>query len=225
MLPFPTVFTLDQSCEGDVLITFTGLVHSAFLRGGGACGTVRATAASSCGRCASLCAWWLCQWSWSGRPERHPAAPAPSLPPGQGSSAASASAQTHTHTHTHTHAHTLLVWITHEPPVNMDWTEAQDTNKRRLNTETDRWNIVAGWNTRTICEDEMGSASLRSSVLAKRRKRTRWEWKGKSSQRFFRFVFWRRPAAECPIWWCSTPGSIWSLGNHTPPFVFVSRRL
>lgn len=53
--------------------------------------TVTATAASSCGRCASLCAWWLCQWSWSAHPELHPAVPAPSLPPGRGSSAASAS--------------------------------------------------------------------------------------------------------------------------------------
>lgn len=129
MLPFPTVFTLDQSCEGDVLITFTGLVHSASLRGGGACGTVRATAASSCGRCASLCAWWLCQWSWSGRPERHPAAPAPSLPPGQGSSAASASAQTHTDTHTHTRSlfelHTSPQWTWTEPrrktQIKEDW--------------------------------------------------------------------------------------------------------
>lgn len=58
--------------------------------------TVRATAVFSCGRCASLCAWWLGQWSWSGRPELHPAVPARSLPLGQGSSAASASANTHT---------------------------------------------------------------------------------------------------------------------------------
>lgn len=58
--------------------------------------TVRATAVFSYGRCASLCAWWLGPWSWSGHPELHRAVPAPSLPPGQGSSAASASAQTHT---------------------------------------------------------------------------------------------------------------------------------
>lgn len=52
-----------------------------------------ATAASSCGRCASLCSWWLGRWSSSGRPEPHPAAPAPSRPPGRGSWAASASAE------------------------------------------------------------------------------------------------------------------------------------
>lgn len=52
-----------------------------------------ATAASSCGRCASLCSWWLGRWSSSARPEPHPAAPAPSRPPGPGSWAASASVQ------------------------------------------------------------------------------------------------------------------------------------
>lgn len=56
---------------------------------------VRATAVSSCGRCASLFAWWFGQWSWSGHPEPHPAVPAPFLPPGPSPSAAAASANMH----------------------------------------------------------------------------------------------------------------------------------
>lgn len=50
-----------------------------------------ATAASSCGRCASLWSWWLGRWSLSAHPEPHPAAPALSQPPGPGSLAAWAS--------------------------------------------------------------------------------------------------------------------------------------
>lgn len=80
------------------------------------CCTLRATAVSSCGRCASLCAWWLGQWSWSGRPELHPVVPALSLPPGQGSSAASASANTHTIQCLHTLIFKKV--ITRQPPVN-----------------------------------------------------------------------------------------------------------
>lgn len=80
------------------------------------CWTVRATAVSSCGRCASLCAWWLGQWSWSGRPELRPAVPALSLPPGRDSSAASASANTRSNAYTHS-----FVWvITNQPSVNAD---------------------------------------------------------------------------------------------------------
>lgn len=54
------------------------------------CNLASATAASSYGWCAFLCSWWLDRWSLSGHPEPHPAAPAPSQPPGQGSLAASA---------------------------------------------------------------------------------------------------------------------------------------
>lgn len=74
--------------------------------------SVRATAASSCGRCASLCAWWLGRWSWSGRPGPHPVFPALSLPPGPGSSAASASANTHSTQYLDTHSFFTLLAIT-----------------------------------------------------------------------------------------------------------------